>query len=189
MTPARARWLRLGLLGAFIVTVFLIGELTGLRKSLTIARIRELVQGAGALGVVLYTVTFILGEIVHVPGLLFCAAAVAIWGKFEGGIIAWFASVLSISASFLVVRAIGGQALADVRHPHLQRILAGLERHPIRTVALLRALLVISPPVTYALALSPVRFLDCFIGSAIGLMAPMVGVALGLHYLLRWMGV
>jgi uncharacterized membrane protein YdjX (TVP38/TMEM64 family) len=188
VTPARKRWLRLGIFLAVVATVIVVGEVTGLRKRVTIARIRELTLHFHALGIVVYTIAFCIGEVIHVPGLLFCAAAIAIWGRLEGGVIAWGASVLSISTSFVVVRAVGGHALADIKHRWMQKILAQLEANPIRTVALLRAVLVISPPVTYALALSRVRFRDMFIGSAIGLMAPMVLVAIFLDYVLRWMG-
>jgi len=188
MSSARARWLRLGLLAAFIAIALGVGELTGLRKELTIARIRELTLGAGALGVVIYTLAFIIGEVIHVPGLLFVVAAVAIWGRLWGGVIAWVASTLSITASFMVVRALGGRVLARVQQPWFRRVLQRLEARPIRTVALLRAVLVISPPVTYALALSPVRFFDFFVGSAIGLLLPMAVTALCFDQLLRWLG-
>ena len=189
MTPARKRWLRLGILAAVLVTLFIVGEVTGLRKRITIDKIRELTLHAGALGIVVYAIAFCVGEVIHIPGLLFCAAAIAIWGRVDGGVIAYGASVLSISASFVFIRAIGGShPLDNVKSRYLPRIVGQLAAHPIRTVAILRAVLVISPPVTYALALSAVRFRDVFIGSAIGLVAPMAVVAIFLDYLLRWIG-
>jgi uncharacterized membrane protein YdjX (TVP38/TMEM64 family) len=189
MTPAtRKRLMRLGLLAALIVTILVVAELTGLRKHLTIAKIREMTLNAGAWGVALYTLAFIVGEIIHVPGLLFVCAGVAIWGKLEGGFIAWIAAALSITASFVVVRAVGGRALEGIEHPFMKRMFSHLEERPIRTVALLRAILVISPPVTYALALSPVRFAPFFIGSLIGLAPPMALAAIFFEYLLRYLG-
>jgi uncharacterized membrane protein YdjX (TVP38/TMEM64 family) len=189
MTPdMRRRITRLAILAALIIAVLIVAEVTGLRGSFTIARLRTLTLAAGSFGVLLYVAAFIVGEIIHVPGLLFVAAGVAIWGRLWGGVISWAASVLALSATFLVVRAIGGRALDGLKHPWLDRMLVRLADAPIRTVALLRAVLVISPPVTYALAFSPVRFSDFFIGSAIGLVAPLALAALFFERILRYFG-
>jgi uncharacterized membrane protein YdjX (TVP38/TMEM64 family) len=188
MTTGQRRALRLAGLALFVAVVLVVAEVTGLRHHLTVAKLRELTLSHGLLGVVYFTAAYIVGELIHVPGLLFVGAAVAIWGRVEGGVIAWGSSVLALAASFLVVRAIGGPALADIEHRWLQRVQARLEAQPIRTVALLRAVLVISPPVTYALALSRVRFVPFFLGSAIGLVPPMVLAAIFFQYLLRWLG-
>ncbi len=105
--------------------------------------------------------------------------------------ISWGASVLALSATFLVVRAIGRLARSSTgleASRWLDRMLLRLADAPIRTVALLRAVLVISPPVTYALAFSPVRFSDFFIGSAIGLVAPLALAALFFERILRYFG-
>ena len=53
---------------------------------------------------------------------------------------------------------------------------------PIATVALLRAVLVLSPPLNYALALTSLRFFDHLLGSALGLVVPIGAAAL----LSRW---
>jgi uncharacterized membrane protein YdjX (TVP38/TMEM64 family) len=59
----------------------------------------------------------------------------------------------------------------------VRRILAQLDDHPIRTVILLRLILSMSPQVNYALALSSVRPRDFFVGSAVGLFAPVFALA------------
>ena len=57
----------------------------------------------------------------------------------------------------------------------MQKAMDKLERRPVRTVAALRVALIVSPPLNYALALSPIRFRDYFAGSAMGLAAPVAG--------------
>lgn len=188
MTPERKKLFRLVLLALFIFTLLAVGELTGLRHWFTIVKLRQLVLGAGALGVVLYAATFIVGELIHIPGLLFVCAGVAIWGRLVGGMIAWGAGTLAIAAVFVVVRAVGGTMTDGLKHPWIRRALDHLDSRPIVTVIVLRAVLVISPPVTYALALSPVRFWHFFIGSAIGLLPPMMLVAIFFEYVLKWTG-
>ena len=67
MTPEmRRRITRLALLAALIVALLIVAEVTGLRRSFTIARLRTLTLEAGSLGVLLYVVAFIIGEIIHV---------------------------------------------------------------------------------------------------------------------------
>lgn len=187
-TEMRNRLLRLGALVLFITTLIIVGEVTGLRHELTIGHLRGLTLRAGALGVLVYVAAFMVGEVIHVPGLLFVGAGVAIWGRLWGGMLSWAASVLALGATFLVVRGIGGRALVGLRAPWLLRVLAHLERAPMRTVALLRTVLVISPPVTYALALSPVSFADYLVGTAIGLVAPLALAAVFFERLLRYLG-
>jgi uncharacterized membrane protein YdjX (TVP38/TMEM64 family) len=52
-------------------------------------------------------------------------------------------------------------------------------------VALLRLVLWMAPAVNYALALSPVRYRDYAIGSAVGLAIPVAAAAAFLHFFLR----
>lgn len=171
--PARpSRW-RLVLLAAVIAATYVVGRATGVTESLTLEGVRDAVAGAGAVGVVGFVALFAAGELVHVPGLVFVGAAVAVWGPAQGGLVAAVGALVSLVTSFVFVRGIGGKALDGVQNGLARRILGHLERRPVTTVALCRAVFVLSPPVTYALALSPVRFRDYLVGSAIGLVPPV----------------
>jgi uncharacterized membrane protein YdjX (TVP38/TMEM64 family) len=139
---------------------------------LSTTRIRDLVQHAGAAGVGLFILVFAVGELLHVPGMIFVAAGVMAWGPLAGGVVSYLAALVSVSVVFVVVRVIGGQPLATVTQPRVRAILARLDRRPILTVALLRLFLWIAPPVNYALALSTVRYRDYAAGSALGLAPP-----------------
>lgn len=165
--------LRLALLAAVLVGLIVLRYTTAFGASLSTARIRDLVQHAGAAGVALFVLAFAVGELVHVPGMVFVAAAVMAWGRVAGGAIAYVASLVSVSVSFAVVRAIGGQPLAQLAQPRLRAILARLEARPILTVALVRLVSWLAPTVNYALALSSLRYRDFAIGSALGLAVPV----------------
>jgi uncharacterized membrane protein YdjX (TVP38/TMEM64 family) len=169
----RARVLRLAILAAVVVALLVVRYTTSFGASLSTARIRDLVQHAGAAGIALFVVAFTVGELLHVPGMVFVAAAVMAWGRVGGGAIAYVAALVSVSVGFAVVRAIGGQPLATIKQPRIRAILARLDRRPILTVALLRLILWVAPALTYALALSSVRFRDYLLGSALGLAMPM----------------
>lgn len=143
---------------------------------------RQLVLDSGPWGWAVYVVTFAAGEFLHVPGLVFVATGILVYGKLIGFGIAMAGALVSVSFSFLVVRRIGGTPLADVRYRWFQGMLQRLHKHPIRTVFLLRLALWLAPALNYALALTPVRFRDYLIGSALGLVLPIAGAA----WLIDW---
>jgi uncharacterized membrane protein YdjX (TVP38/TMEM64 family) len=173
----RARMLRLAILAAVVVALLVVRYTTSFGASLSTARIRDLVQHAGAAGVALFVLAFTVGELLHVPGMVFVAAAVMAWGRVGGGALSYAAALVSVSVGFFVVRAIGGQPLATITQPRLRALLARLDRRPIVTVALLRLVMWVAPALTYALALSSVRYRDFAIGSALGLLIPFAVAA------------
>lgn len=179
MTQAQPRHhLRLAILISVLVALFVVGRYTGVAEKMDAESIRELVHGAGVWGWALYIATFAGGEFVHIPGMVFVAAGILIYGQVVGFGLAWLASVVSVCFSFVVVRRLGGTPLGNIDRPWAKRILGQLDAQPIRTVVVLRLLLWLAPPLNYALALTHVRFRDYLIGSALGLIAPVAGVAL-----------
>lgn len=170
--PTPRPWRLLALAGVLVATVVL-GRALGIGEWLSVEGVRRTVEAYGLLGVAAFVVLFAVGELLHVPGLVFVAAAVALWGPALGGGAAAVGALVSLVTSFVVVRGVGGSHRPEVRWAFVQRLLSGLERRPIATVAFLRAVLILSPPVTYALALSPVRFRDYLVGSAVGLVPPL----------------
>lgn len=174
---SRARLVRLALLGALVAALLFVRYETHLGASLSTAHLRELVQHAGIAGVGIFLVAFACGELLHVPGLVFVAAAVLAWGRLAGGALAYLGALVAVSLAFVIIRAVGGQPLGDLRWPRVRAILARLEERPIRTVALLRLFLWLAPALTYALALSRIRYRHYVAGSAIGLALPVAAAA------------
>jgi uncharacterized membrane protein YdjX (TVP38/TMEM64 family) len=177
--------LRIGILVLLVAALILVAELTGLRARLSLDGIRALTAGPG--GLALFAAAFSAAQVAHLPGMAFVAAAVVSWGPLRGGVIGWLAAVLAVCVSFVVVRAVGGRAPAKISRPRLERLLAAVERRPIRTVLMLRLLFWLSPALNSALALSRVRFRDYAVGSAAGLLAPILVVALFLDRVLAYL--
>jgi uncharacterized membrane protein YdjX (TVP38/TMEM64 family) len=174
----RFRWWRLVLLAAIIVGLFVLARATGLSAYLSAERIRAVTAAAGLWGPVAFVILFCLGEFVHVPGVVFVAAAIVAYGRAGGGVLAFVGALTAVTVSFLVVRSIGGKPLGALRSSLARRILSHLEGHPVRTVFLLRLLLWMAPQLNYALALSTVRFRSYLLGTALGLLAPIAGLVL-----------
>jgi len=173
----RARVVRLVLLAALVVALVVVRHATRFGASLSTAHLRELVQHAGAAGVGVFLVAFACGELLHVPGLVFVATAVMAWGRFAGGMLAYAGALVAVSLAFAIVRTVGGQPLGDLKQRRVRAILARLEEQPIRTVAVLRLFLWLAPALTYALALSRVKYRHYVAGSAIGLALPVAAAA------------
>jgi uncharacterized membrane protein YdjX (TVP38/TMEM64 family) len=172
----RSAWerLRLPIVVVLFVGLYAVGRATGLVELVDAQTIREAVEGAGALGILLFVAIFTIGELLHVPGMVFVAGGILAWGRFDGFVVALAASIVSVCVSFLVVRAAGGEALSRIDRPLMRRLLGHLHARPIRTIVLLRAVFWLAPPLNYALALSSVRFRDYAIGSAVGLVVPVL---------------
>ena len=60
--------------------------------------LRTWIAGAGPWGYVLLLVTFALGELAHIPGLVFVFAAVLAYGQLEGGALNLFDDPLQIAS-------------------------------------------------------------------------------------------
>lgn len=167
------RYVRLFVLVLLLVGLALVAKLSGLDAYVEPKKLKVWIQEAGSWGVLLYIGVFSLGELLHVPGLVFVAAGVYVYGKFWGGLLAIVGAIVAVSVSFLVVRIVGGKALAELRWDFVRKILEKLEERPIATVIVLRFMFLLSPGINYALGLSSIRFRDYFLGSALGLLVPL----------------
>lgn len=146
-----------------------------LQDHLTTDNIRALMQEAGWLGIVLYVLAFVVGNLFHVPSWVFLAAAILSFGFFPGYPLAYAANVLSVVVSFVFVRTVGGRALDAVERPWVRWALDRLDTRPILMVAFLRLAMAGAPWLNYILAMSNLRLRDYALGSALGL-APHLAV-------------
>jgi uncharacterized membrane protein YdjX (TVP38/TMEM64 family) len=198
----RNKRLRLGALALFFVVSLAVAKLTGLSEYATVANVRSFMEAAGVLGIVAFIVAFALGQLLHIPGMVFVGAASIAYGKLLALPTAFVGANVGLTVSFLVIRAIGGQQIGDPRPPLLsglrkrpiakwlpvrallwctaafdrlfRRILGRLETHPIQTIAILRLIFGFAPWLTYMLAMSKVRLRDHIIGCLFGVVGPIL---------------
>jgi uncharacterized membrane protein YdjX (TVP38/TMEM64 family) len=170
-----------------LLTVALIGgaKALGLKEYLTAERIQSLMEAAGAWGVLAYFALFAVGELAHLPGMLFVGVARVAYGPYWGFLAGYLGAVVSVMVSFVVFRAVGGKSLAKVRFKVVQRLLERLEERPIRTIFLARTLMWLAPALNMLLATSTVRPRDYLIGSALGLLLPIALVVAFFDVLMR----
>lgn len=154
----------------------LLAHATGAREWMTEERLQQLVAAAGWWGLAVFFAAFTVGQLLQVPGVVFIFVARAAWGPVLGFAGAYAGAVISATLVFLLVRSVGGKPLGELRWSPARRILAGLERRPVLTIAALRVVMMLSPPLNYALALSPVRQRHHLLGSVLGLLLPVGAV-------------
>ncbi len=172
----RNGWLRWALLVLALLAIYAIGKVYGLDQYLEGARLRQVVAEAGGLGPVLFVAIFVAAVVAQVPGIPFVLIAPALFPWPEAWLLCVLASNVAVAINFELVRRIGGQPLAEIERPLLRRVFASLDAQPVRSVALLRTLTIMFPPVTSALALTRVSARDHALGSAIGMFAPITAL-------------
>lgn len=138
-------------------------------------------------GLLLFTALFVLGNLVQIPGWVFLAAAVLSLGRGWGGLVTYVGAAASCVITFGVVRAIGAQALRQVGGRWVPWLLARLDAHPVRSVALARLALQTAPALNYLLALSGVRLRHYLAGTLLGLPLPIALYCLFFDSLARWL--
>jgi uncharacterized membrane protein YdjX (TVP38/TMEM64 family) len=169
---SRARVLTMG---AGLVAAAVVAWASGLSQWLTPQALQELLAQAGPWGAVWFVGLFAAGTLFSVPGVVFIAAALLVWGPVHGGLLALVGGVVSAATQLCVLRRVGGRAEPGTG-PTMRPVawaLGQLEARPVTATATLRALTVLAPPVNIALALSPLRARDHLVGTAAGLLVPI----------------
>ncbi len=97
---------RLLLVVAFLAGLYLLGERSGWINQVSAESVRETIRAAGPWGAALYVVLFSLGELIHIPGILFVGAGILAYGKFQGfalAMVAAIGSALGLTGPLLAV--------------------------------------------------------------------------------------
>lgn len=171
-------WRRLLVVVLFMVATGIALESSGLRAHFSLRALHEQFEAHMLQGVVVFIVLFALGNLAHFPGLLFLSSAVLTLGTAGGVLLTYTAAVISCAVTFFVIRLLGSDALRRIGNRHVIMLFRQLDAHPVRSVALLRALMQTLPTLNCALALSGVRFRDYMLGTALGLPVPIILYAL-----------
>jgi uncharacterized membrane protein YdjX (TVP38/TMEM64 family) len=145
----------------------------GFDQALGVASVRASVERAGVLGPLAFSALFVAATLLQIPGIPLLMLAPALFGTGAALALCVPLSHLAVLANFELVRRIGGRGVAPPKASWITRLLLQLDAHPVRTVALVRAITVMFPPVTTALALTRLGRRDHFLGTLIGMTPPV----------------
>ena len=169
----------------FLALLLTIVQLSGLRENFSLDFLQHQILAHQVAGLLAFVVLFSIGNLIQIPGWIFLAAAVLTLGKVAGGLATYVAASTSCVVTFLVIKAIGGDALRQLDNKVALRIFRHLDAHPVRSIALLRVLFQTVPALNYALALSGMKFRHYLVGTLIGLPVPIAMYCLFFDYLAK----
>ncbi len=175
-----ARLLRAALVVGVVTAMVLIVRHVDFGRYASVEGMRALVEAWGPLGPVVFMAIFIAGFFIPGPEILFAALGAMLFGRVEGFVYAYVASIIGTTATFAIVRYTAQdymqRAIRD-RFPRLQALDERLASHGIRTVVFVRLVLFLSPPLNWALGASRVTMRDYAIGTALGILPGLALVA------------
>jgi uncharacterized membrane protein YdjX (TVP38/TMEM64 family) len=169
----KANLIRVGLILAFAITLGLIIELMGLRENFSLEYLKATIEANLLVGIAIFIGMFALGNLIHIPGWIFMAAALLTLGKVGGGLLTYTAAVLSCLVTYVIIGYIGKDSLRNINNKFAKKLFGHLDSHPLRSVVLLRAFFGTAPVLNYAMALSGVTFRNHIKGTMIGLAIPI----------------
>ena len=176
---------RLLAVAGFLGLLLAVLQISGLRDNFNLAFLHQKFLDNQLSGLLIFIVLFALGNLLLIPGWIFLAAAVLALGELWGGLATYIAAVISCAFTFWVIRLVGGNALRQIHGKWASRLLAGLDAHPVKSIALLRVMLQTVPALNYALAMSGVRFRSYLLGTMLGLPLPIALYCIFFDYLAR----
>ena len=157
----------------FLLALLAIFELSGLRQNLNLDYLKQSFENNLQWGGLIFISLFCLGNLIQIPGWIFLASAVITLGQFHGGLITYFAAVISCIVTYSLIGFLGQDALRDIQSPMAKRIFSKLDKYPVLSVFSLRTIFQTAPVLNYSLALSGVKFRNYLLGTILGLPIPI----------------
>lgn len=174
-----------------MATVALVAWRMGLLDAITVEALRGWARGAGWWGPFAFVALFALGEVLHVPSVIFVVVAGIVWPLWIALPTAYVGAMAASATVFLFARYVVGEGVRKLVHdklpPELRRYDEALEDRGVRTVAVIRFFTFMAPLMHWVLATSKVRFGAMMLGTAVGL-APAITalVLLGEQAIAHW---
>ncbi len=182
--------IRLGLLFVITVAFLLLVKHTALGDFFKFDQLKNAMLEAGITGILLFIAAFVAGTLLNIPGFLFIIVGLLVYGYALGLPVVYFGGLLSVVIHFLFIRSIGGKPLGEIQMPVIKKVMKRIDQNPVKTVALVRIFLFISPPANYTLALSNVTLANYVVGTMIGMIFPMTLLCALLYFareaVIRW---
>jgi uncharacterized membrane protein YdjX (TVP38/TMEM64 family) len=171
VTPPRGRALKI------IAGLALAGVVVAAIKTLPVDRyllgLVEWIRSAGALGVGVYVLVYILAAVLFLPGSVLTLGAGFAYGVLQGTAVVWVAANLGAAVAFVLGRTLARDWIASkvARNERFAAIDGAVGARGFRIVLLTR----LSPIfpfnlLNYAYGLTRVRFPDYMLGSLIGML-------------------
>lgn len=176
---------KVGLIVLIIISGILIVSFTPLGTYVTdIKRIRADIEGAGVWSYLIFILTFVLFALFNIPEVAFLFLAYLIFDNIlAAALINYVSGVLSAIATFYAGRMIGAGALSEIKNVRIRRLISAAENNPIRSIVILRTIMMLNPIVGYTLALTKMSPRNYIIGNLIGILVPILYITIGMYFM------
>jgi uncharacterized membrane protein YdjX (TVP38/TMEM64 family) len=163
---------------AVVAVVFVCATLYAWRTDAVSPRaIRDWLDSLGPWAPAVFVSAFAVGALIGLPGIAFVVGARLAFGPYLGFALGYGGGMLAVLTPFVAARSLrAGAEPWRPRNRWIERTLALVETRPVRAVILLRLAFWFNLPLTYALAVAPIRARDYAVGCAIALV-PVVTAA------------
>lgn len=178
--------LRWALLAGALGAVYALAHRYGVADQLTVEGVRGWVKAAGPWGPLAFLAIYLGGVLLSIPGMVFIVSGMVAFGPAVGIPLTLVGSIVSGTLAVAFLERVGGAILKETEQPLVKRTVEHLHDRPLRTIAGLRMVLMISPVLNVALAMAGVRARDNAVGTAIGITPVVLVVALATDLIVAW---
>lgn len=122
---------------------------------------------------------FIVITILNIPGLPLVLCAPGLFGLPLAWVVSYSASLISTQIHFLIVaRMASNEIVMEKKNEEktasfLDSAVNKVKHRPILTIAALRTIMFLTPPLTVALALAKIKPMEHFLGGVLGFVIPV----------------
>jgi uncharacterized membrane protein YdjX (TVP38/TMEM64 family) len=163
---------------AILVVAFVVGAVVLWQTGVaTPANVRDWLESLGPFAPLLFLVAFVIGAFIGLPGMAFVVGGRLAFGPYLGMVLGYAGGMLAVTIPFVAARKLRRGSGWRPKHRWLARVFDQLSTHPFRAVLLLRLVLWFNPPLSYALAFSPITLRTYLAACALALV-PVVATAM-----------
>jgi uncharacterized membrane protein YdjX (TVP38/TMEM64 family) len=160
---------------AFLLIAFLVGAVyivrfTSVKEFFTPEVLSHSLEAAGIWAPLVYILIYTVGVCLFVPGTVLTALGAAIFGPYWGFLYVWLGAMAGSSVAFFIGRTLGRDFAASLIGDKLKKYDDAIARNGFATVLYLRLIYFPFTPLNFGMGLTRIRFLDYFLGTALGIL-------------------
>jgi uncharacterized membrane protein YdjX (TVP38/TMEM64 family) len=174
------------LLFVLVVVAVVLTLYFDLLRFITLEKISHYQQALGWWAPVVFVIAFTLGELIHIPSVIWIFFAGLIWPIWLSIPLSLFAALCAAACSFLVARYILGDSFHEKLPRKFRYLNKKLEETPLRGVILIRLTTFLHPMMHWVLAASSVKLSTFVLGTLIGILPLTVAIVLLGEVFLNW---
>ncbi|MBV1904825.1 MAG: VTT domain-containing protein [Pseudomonadales bacterium] len=157
-----------------------------LMSYLTLANIEASRQYLGWWAPLVFLLAFTIGELIHIPSVLWIFFAGIIWPVWLALPIALLSALIAAACSFLVARYFLGETFHQKLPTRLQKLTKKIEQSPLQGIILVRLTTFLHPIMHWILAAAPVNLTTFLVGTLIGIFPLTLAIVLLGDVFLNW---